>query len=63
MNALMHDYAMLIAVEVLNLFSGLLREEQQRDALWAIYECLRLRLSEYETKADRKIRRPIPGRN
>jgi hypothetical protein len=63
MNTLKHDIAFLISVEILNIFSGLLREEEQRDALWEIYECVRLGMAEYETKADRNLCWLSPGRN
>jgi len=63
MNSLMHDMAFLIAVDIFNSFSGLLRDEEKHDALWTIYECVRSGLTEYESKADRRMRRLNPCLN
>lgn len=63
MNALMHDRAFLISLDILDTFWGVLREDERQDALWAIYECVRSGLSEYETKAARRMHLLNPSQN
>ena len=63
MKSLMHDMAFRISAEILRTFSGVLREEEQQDAFWEIYESIKEGLQEYETKADRRMSRLNPGRN
>ena len=63
MKSLMHDVAFLMTVEIFNIFSCVLRDDEHRDAFWEIYERVREGLLSYETKADRRMARLHPGRN
>jgi hypothetical protein len=63
MKSLIHDVGFLATVEVMRLFSHLLREEEQKDAFWEVYGCVKKALEEYEMKAERRLSRLEPGRN
>lgn len=61
---LRHDAAFETAKAVVALIAHLLREEEHKDAVLAVYEVIKAGLDDYEVKADRMQRRLAqPGRN
>jgi hypothetical protein len=60
---LTHDVALATSRHILELFAGCIREEEQRDALKAIYERIRAGIECFELHNNRPERRLEPGRN
>lgn len=61
---LRHDAAFETAKTVVALIAHLLREEEHKDAVLAVYEVIKAGLDDYEVKANRMQKRLAkPGRN
>jgi hypothetical protein len=61
--SLQHDSAFDTSKQVLAIFVNLLREDEQRAALWEIYEVVLQGLKDCETKAARRVSRLNPSGN
>ncbi|HLN29756.1 MAG TPA: hypothetical protein VK395_18565 [Gemmataceae bacterium] len=61
--SLRHDVAWATAQQILEVFGGLLREEEQRQAFAEIYVRVKAGLECYETRSERVLARIRPGKN
>jgi hypothetical protein len=59
--SLLNEYAMRIAQACVQVVRPALRVEEQHDAFAAFFDAVKPLLDEYETRAERMIRRVRPG--
>jgi hypothetical protein len=62
-DSLKHDVAFLLALDILDVFSNLLRDEERRDAFEEVYERARKHLTEYDIRLNRRLQRLHPCDN
>ncbi len=58
---LIHDVAWKISIEIVEIFAGLLREEEKRDAFEEVYAQVKAGLERFQVRHQRMQRRMRPG--
>ena len=61
--SLTHDVAWATAIEIVEVFASLLRDDEKRDAVIEVYAQVKAGLERYQIRQDRMRRRLQPGPN
>jgi hypothetical protein len=61
-DSLRHDVAWATAISIVHVFAGLLREEEQRDAVEEVYARVKAGIERFEMKQRRLDQRMRPGK-